>query len=90
MASTFTRSSTSSPSVGSRYFIPNSLRRIVALSAEAGLPTPALAAALGHFDGFRRARGTADLIQAQRDYFGAHGFERIDREGAHHGPWKTQ
>ncbi|HEU4986699.1 MAG TPA: NADP-dependent phosphogluconate dehydrogenase [Rhizobiaceae bacterium] len=67
-----------------------SLRRIVALSAEAGLPTPALAAALGHFDGFRRARGTADLIQAQRDYFGAHGFERIDREGAHHGPWKFQ
>ncbi|TWG90462.1 6-phosphogluconate dehydrogenase [Mesorhizobium sp. J18] len=67
-----------------------SLRRIVALSAEAALPAPALGAALGHFDGFRRARGTADLIQAQRDYFGAHGFERVDRKGAFHGPWKRQ
>jgi len=63
------------------------LRRIVAHAAVAGLPAPALSAALGHFDAFRRARGTANLIQAQRDYFGAHGFERIDGEGDYHGPW---
>ena len=35
----------------------------------------------------RTARSTANLLQAQRDFFGAHGFERIDQPGAHHGPW---
>jgi 6-phosphogluconate dehydrogenase len=50
---------------------------------------PALSAALGYFDAFRQARGTANLIQGQRDYFGAHGFERTDAEGLHHGPWDT-
>ncbi|MEO3997401.1 NADP-dependent phosphogluconate dehydrogenase [Mesorhizobium sp. CAU 1732] len=64
-----------------------SLRRIVAHAALAGQPAPALSAALGYFDSFRQARGTANLIQAQRDFFGAHGFERIDEDGAHHGPW---
>jgi 6-phosphogluconate dehydrogenase len=64
-----------------------SLRRVVSHAALGGLPVPALSAALGYFDAFRQARGTANLIQAQRDYFGAHGFERIDLEGEHHGPW---
>ncbi|TBW40813.1 NADP-dependent phosphogluconate dehydrogenase [Siculibacillus lacustris] len=63
------------------------LRRVVAAAALAGLPVPALAAALAHFDTMRRVRGTADLIQGQRDFFGAHGFERVDHPGAHHGPW---
>ena len=63
------------------------LRRIVARAAEAGLPTPALSSALAYFDSYRLGRGTSNLIQAQRDFFGAHGFERIDAEGAHHGPW---
>lgn len=64
------------------------LRRVVARSAEGCLPVPALSAALAHFDTFRRARGTANLIQAQRDFFGAHGFERVDREGTgFHGEW---
>lgn len=63
------------------------LRRIVAKAAIAGLPTPALASALGYFDSYRQGRGTSNLIQAQRDFFGAHGFERIDAPGAHHGPW---
>ena len=49
---------------------------------------PALSAALAYFDGFRQARGTANLIQAQRDFFGAHGFERLDAPGkVAHGPW---
>jgi 6-phosphogluconate dehydrogenase len=52
-----------------------------------GLPVPALSAALGYFDQMRTARSTANMLQAQRDFFGAHGFERIDAEGAHHGPW---
>ena len=64
-----------------------SLRRVVGLSAQAGLPVPALSAALAYFDGYRQGRGTSNLIQAQRDFFGAHGFERIDESGAHHGPW---
>jgi 6-phosphogluconate dehydrogenase len=63
------------------------LRRIVARAAEAGLPTPALSSALGYFDSYRLGRGTSNLIQAQRDFFGAHGFERLDEPGAHHGPW---
>ena len=45
------------------------------------------AAALAYFDSYRLGRGTSNLIQAQRDFFGAHGFERIDTGGAHHGPW---
>lgn len=64
-----------------------SLRAVVAQAALAGIATPALAAALGYFDTMRTPRGTANLLQAQRDFFGAHGFERIDTKGPHHGPW---
>jgi 6-phosphogluconate dehydrogenase len=64
------------------------LRAVVAEAALAGIPTPALAAALGYFDTMRSARTTANLLQAQRDFFGAHGFERIDEPGGgRHGPW---
>lgn len=64
------------------------LRRVVAASVHHGLPVPAMASALSYFDTVRRARGTADLIQAQRDFFGRHGFERVDRDGSgFHGPW---
>ncbi|WP_323748395.1 MULTISPECIES: NADP-dependent phosphogluconate dehydrogenase [unclassified Phyllobacterium] len=66
-----------------------SLRKIVAEASLAGLPVPALSAALNYFDGFRQARGTANLIQAQRDFFGAHGFKRLDLEGDFHGPWSS-
>jgi 6-phosphogluconate dehydrogenase len=48
---------------------------------------PALAAALSYFDIMRTARSTANMIQAQRDFFGAHSFERFDAAGVHHGPW---
>lgn len=63
------------------------LRRTVILAAENGLPTPALSAALSYFDMLRTGRSTANMIQGQRDFFGAHGFERMDEPGAHHGPW---
>jgi len=63
------------------------LRNAVAQAAGAGLPVPALSASLAYFDSYRRGRGTANLIQAQRDFFGAHGFERVDQAGAHHGSW---
>lgn len=66
------------------------LRRTVAAAALAGLPAPALSSALAYYDGYRCARLPANLIQAQRDFFGAHGFERVDgpRGAAHHGAWK--
>ncbi len=64
------------------------LRRVVAGMALGGLPVPAFSAALAWYDSQRQARGTANLIQAQRDFFGAHGFERVDRDGTgFHGPW---
>jgi 6-phosphogluconate dehydrogenase len=64
------------------------LRRVVSAAVGAGLPVPALAAAVGYYDSLRQARGTTDLIQAQRDFFGAHGFERVDGGAGHHGPWR--
>jgi 6-phosphogluconate dehydrogenase len=64
------------------------LRRVVAAAALKGIPVPALASALAYLDGYRTARGTADLIQGQRDFFGRHGFQRVDRPGSgFHGPW---
>jgi 6-phosphogluconate dehydrogenase len=48
---------------------------------------PALSSALAYFDGYRSARLPANLIQAQRDYFGAHTYERVDREGSFHTEW---
>ncbi len=66
-----------------------SLRKIVADVAGCGLPVPALSSSLAYFDSYRQERGTANLIQAQRDFFGAHGFERIGETGAHHGNWQS-
>lgn len=63
------------------------LRAIVKRSIDAGLPTPALSSALAYFDSYRRARVSADMIQAQRDFFGAHTFERTDRPGKYHYLW---
>jgi 6-phosphogluconate dehydrogenase len=67
----------------------SALRRVIAAATLAGLPVPALSAALQHFDQLRQARGTANMIQGLRDRFGTHGFERIDRPGETglHGPW---
>ncbi len=54
-------------------------RKAVVLSVEQGIPTPAFASALAYFDGYRSERLPANLLQAQRDYFGAHTYERIDK-----------
>ncbi len=54
-------------------------RRTVARAVQAGIPVPAMASALAFYDGYRRERLPASLIQAQRDYFGAHTYERVDR-----------
>ncbi len=65
------------------------LRKTVAAAATAGLALPALSSGLAWFDTMRTARGTANMIQGLRDFFGAHGFERLDHPGETglHGPW---
>ncbi|WP_158968775.1 NADP-dependent phosphogluconate dehydrogenase [Chachezhania sediminis] len=65
------------------------LRATVGAAVAAGLPVPGLAAALGWYDSLRQARGTANLIQAQRDFFGAHRFERTDGGGPVHADWAS-
>ena len=63
------------------------LRVVVARAVEAGHPVPALASGVAYFDAMRTARGTANMIQAQRDFFGLHGFEHVDGGTGRHGPW---
>ena len=65
----------------------DALRKVVATAALNGHATPALSAGLAWFDMMRTARGTANMIQAQRDFFGAHGFQRTDGLTGTHGPW---
>jgi len=57
----------------------NAWRRVIATAVTNGIWVPALASALNYFDGFRNSRLPANLLQAQRDYFGAHTYERIDK-----------
>ena len=54
-------------------------RRVVARAVEMGIPVPAMSSALAFYDGYRRERLPANLLQAQRDYFGAHTYERVDQ-----------
>ncbi len=68
-----------------------SLRKTVTTALAHGLQVPALSAGLAYFDAMRTGRSTANMIQAQRDFFGAHGFERTDKDGkGFHGPWGGQ
>ncbi|WP_241246346.1 NADP-dependent phosphogluconate dehydrogenase [Microbacterium endophyticum] len=62
-------------------------RRIVSISAAAGLPAPAFSSSLAYYDGLRAERLPAALIQGQRDFFGAHTYKRIDKEGTFHTLW---
>jgi len=62
-------------------------RRIINLSVSRGVPLPAMTASLGYYDALKRTRLPQNLIQAQRDYFGAHTFERIDKDGTFHAEW---
>ncbi|MGC2434547.1 MAG: hypothetical protein WA433_12260, partial [Desulfobaccales bacterium] len=63
------------------------LREIVGVAADLGLPAPGLMMSLAYFDAFRSARLPANLTQAQRDYFGAHTFKRLDAPGTFHVDW---
>ena len=63
------------------------LRRVVQVAVEMGIPCLAMSASLAYFDAYRTARLPANLTQAQRDYFGAHTYRRIDKEGVFHSEW---
>ncbi|MHC5269917.1 NADP-dependent phosphogluconate dehydrogenase [Enterococcus sp. LJL98] len=63
------------------------VRDVVALAVQAGVPVPTFSSAIAYFDSYRSERLPANIIQAQRDYFGAHTYERTDREGIFHYSW---
>lgn len=62
-------------------------REVMATAAQLGIPVPAFSASLDYFDSYRRDRLPQNLTQAQRDFFGAHTYERIDKEGTFHTEW---
>src|SRR5271165_3338476 len=62
-------------------------RRAISLAIAAGVPAPAFSSTLAYYDGFRRARGPANLLQGLRDYFGAHTYRRLDKPGIFHTRW---
>ena len=62
-------------------------RAVVASASILGIPVPAFSAALCYYDGYRLGRLPANLLQAQRDYFGAHTYQRVDKEGTFHTEW---
>lgn len=63
------------------------VREVVAVAVQAGVPVPTFSSAIAYFDSYRSPRLPANIIQAQRDYFGAHTYERTDREGIFHYSW---
>jgi 6-phosphogluconate dehydrogenase len=64
-----------------------SWRSVVKQATDQGVPIPAFASSVAYYDGYRRARGPANLIQGLRDYFGAHTYRRLDRDGSFHTRW---
>ncbi|UOE92046.1 NADP-dependent phosphogluconate dehydrogenase [Alkalihalobacillus sp. LMS39] len=64
-----------------------SLRDVIQLSVQAGIPVPCFSSALSYYDSYRSDRLPANLLQAQRDYFGAHTYKRVDKEGTFHTDW---
>jgi 6-phosphogluconate dehydrogenase len=66
------------------------LREIISIAVMRGIPVPAFSSALAYYDSYRMETLPANLIQAQRDYFGAHTYERVDKEGIFHTEWLTK
>ncbi|WP_433707159.1 NADP-dependent phosphogluconate dehydrogenase [Paenibacillus illinoisensis] len=62
-------------------------REVVATAVQQGIPVPGFSSALSYYDSYRTERLPANLLQAQRDYFGAHTFKRVDKEGSFHHNW---
>ena len=68
----------------------DAVRDVTSLAVQAGIPAPALSASVSYFDSYRAAVVPANIIQAQRDYFGAHTYERTDRPGIFHYSWYNE
>ena len=66
------------------------LRKIVTIAAERGIPVPAFGASLAYYDSYRSAELPQNLTQAQRDFFGAHTYERKDKSGVFHTEWEKK
>ena len=62
-------------------------RKVIGFAVGHGVPAPAFSSTLAYYDGFRRARGPANLLQGLRDYFGAHTYRRLDKPGVFHTRW---
>jgi 6-phosphogluconate dehydrogenase len=67
-----------------------SLRDIIVQAVQSRIAAPGLMSALGYLDGYTSERMPTNLIQAQRDYFGAHTYQRIDKEGTFHTEWQLK
>ncbi|MBD1378753.1 NADP-dependent phosphogluconate dehydrogenase [Metabacillus arenae] len=67
-----------------------SLRKTIAVAIERGVPVPCFSAALAYYDSYRTETLPANLLQAQRDYFGAHTYQRVDKEGIFHTEWMSK
>ncbi|HNP16003.1 MAG TPA: NADP-dependent phosphogluconate dehydrogenase, partial [Terrimesophilobacter sp.] len=65
----------------------DSWRRVVCVAAQSGIPAPAFSSSLAYYDGLRADRLPAALVQGQRDFFGAHTYQRVDAEGTFHTLW---
>jgi 6-phosphogluconate dehydrogenase len=65
----------------------HALRKVLSLAIERGIPVPSFASAIAYFDSYRTETLPANLLQAQRDYFGAHTYQRVDKEGVFHTNW---
>ncbi|MBS1623786.1 MAG: NADP-dependent phosphogluconate dehydrogenase [Bacteroidetes bacterium] len=66
------------------------MRRVLSVAVEAGIPMPAMMSCLAYYDSYRRGWMPSNLIQAQRDFFGAHTYHRTDREGIFHTEWEQK
>jgi len=73
-------------------FVPGESRQeawrlVVTTAVSMGIPVPAMSASLAYFDAYRSERLPANITQSQRDYFGAHMYRRVDKEGVYHTEW---
>jgi len=68
----------------------NAVREVVALAVASGIPVPTFSSAISYYDSYRSERLPANIIQAQRDYFGAHTYNRTDKEGIFHYDWYSE
>ncbi len=66
------------------------LRKVIAVAVERGIAVPTLSSAIAYYDSYRTESLPANLLQAQRDYFGAHTYQRVDKEGVFHTEWMSK